>query len=189
LSQIDDPNLDVNTKSSTSNRRQSQLLSANLLASHIVGRSIEISRDYNGKPYIIDLEPLISISHTGKWMSIIINDTNSVAIDIERVRRNVGPVKSKFTTHAEIEKVHRIFPINPEILIWSCKECLFKILPFEGILFIENLVFDSAVQSNTESRLKTRWKVTHEHFIGHYTVNSFIFEDFLISYIDNNAEV
>ena len=71
---------------------------ANLLASNIVGRSIEISRDYNGKPYIIDLESLISISHTGKWMSVIINDTNSVAIDIERVRRNVGPVKSKFTT-------------------------------------------------------------------------------------------
>ena len=122
-------------------------------------------------------------------MSVILNDVNPVAIDIELVDRKVGKVIKKFTTGAELNQVQALFNSNPEIFIWCCKECLFKILPFEGIHFREQLLFEKSIESKPSDPIKTLWRVDHEQFKGHYIINSFIFESLLISYIDENGKL
>ena len=180
---------DANLSASVSKRRQKQLKSANFLASDLLGRKIDIKRDNAGRPHLVGSSYNLSISHTGDWMCLIVNENKSVAIDIERLNRQVGKVKFKFTTDKELDKVQSIFDANPDIFLWSCKECLFKILPFEGILFKEQLQFDNLIEIKANDVFVTRWKVLHEQFYGFYKINSFIFEGLLISYIDEDAEV
>ena len=170
-------------------RRQLQLKCADYLASSALKRNVQINRNEQGAPYLPDANSYISISHTGNWMSVIINEQSPSAIDIEFIHRQVGSVKSKFTTSAEISMVKDVFGLNPEIFIWCCKECLFKMLPFEGIHFKEQLLFVGVNKSDGGDHLSTIWSVKHENFNGQYLVNSFIFEGLLISYIDENGHL
>lgn len=165
-------------------RRELELRTSDVLASTILDKEVKIERDANGRPYINGSSENISISHTRSTLGVIINPHTPVALDIEITNRNVGPVKQKFTTSDEIELVRKVHTDNPEILIWSCKECLFKILPFAAIHFKDQLTFNEAAQPNNNNDFATIWSVNHPNFKGGFLVNSFIFDDLLISYID-----
>lgn len=165
-------------------KRELELKSSDALVSAILHREVKINRGRDGKPFILNSPERISISHTRSIVGVIINSEVPVAIDIESTNRSVGAVKQKFTDSNEIQKIKQVFPKNPEIFIWSCKECLFKILPFPGVHFKEHLKFEEQAQSDANIDHTTIWRVNHPKLSQPFMVNSFIFEDLLISFID-----
>lgn len=180
VSQLNLPLLDK----SAATRREIQLLSADSLAQESLGQKCKIRRNSSGVPRIDPPLGKVSISHTRNHLALITNPHNMVAIDIEKIDRKVGKVKGKFTTDSEIESVGLGFPKNPEIFIWCAKECLFKILPFEGIHFKEQLSFKRFLNYGATKEIESEWSVAHPKFYGKIKIYSRTFDDLLISYID-----
>ena len=64
-----------------------------------------ISYDNNGKPYLNNCNYNISISHTGHFAAIIISQSHSTGIDIERITERVERVKHKFLSENELSNI------------------------------------------------------------------------------------
>ena len=151
------------------------------LCRSIVDDSDRILRDELGKPRLEKTGKHISISHSSTEISLIAGPV-PVAIDIEDQRRQVDKVKSKFTNDDEMKLAERGFAENPAIFIWSCKECLFKTLGLSAVHFKENLQLTEISKSGL---IQSTWKVSHPEFEGQYSIDSFIFEHLIVSYIDS----
>ena len=57
----------------------------------------------NGKPYLENCATNISITHTDKYVAIIIHDEEEVGIDIESLDRDFAVVEKKALSEEEIE--------------------------------------------------------------------------------------
>ncbi len=93
----------------------------------------------SGMPYVDDHSVRISISHTGKYVTVIIHPDTPVGIDIERISDRPIRVKHKFLSDDEI------FHIDPRsekthlTLLWAVKEALYKVIGIESVDFINDL--------------------------------------------------
>lgn len=163
--------------------REKQLRASQIILESDFKLTSKISRTASGKP-MLETGEHISISHTGDWIAMVMSEKIPVAIDIEIANRDISKIKQRYTTDDEIRSLSKIYPGNPEILIWSCKESLFKILNTRAVHFKEQLKFSEVVSNG-----KLRWSVDHASFKGEYLVNYFIFENLLVTYIDEQPKV
>jgi 4'-phosphopantetheinyl transferase EntD len=134
-----------------------------------------------------DSESSISISHTGDFIAMIQDASSNPAIDIEIKNRKVHPILKRFTTEGELIKVGAVFPENPGILIWSAKECLFKMMDSEGVLFKDHLLLEKIVLQG--SSFRAEWKIIHPKLQVSVFTKSFIFDELLISYVDHQIKI
>ncbi len=101
---------------------------------------LKIQKMDNGKPFIPDFESHISLSHTKLYASAAIADF-AIGIDVEHCQRIFNPEVHKFFM-TEIEYTFwEKSNFNPEffLVIWSCKESIFKLLGKKEISFKNNL--------------------------------------------------
>ena len=167
---------DLLLSKTTSEHRKSQLKASQNICRSIVDKSDRILRDEQGKPRLEKSLKHISISHSAADISLIVG-TVPVAIDIEEQNRQVSGVKSKFTTDKELSLTAAAYAHNPAILIWSCKECLFKTLGLSAVHFIENL---QLMEISNSGMIHSTWNVSHPEFQGQYSIDSFIFEHLIV---------
>ena len=59
------------------------------------GEKVYLSHHDNGKPYIENSATNISITHTDKYVAVILNDTEEVGIDCESLDRDFSAVEKK----------------------------------------------------------------------------------------------
>jgi len=89
----------------------------------------------NGKPILVNSTDKISISHSGKMVSMALHPIKNPGIDIEVLRPRIINIAERFL--AELEKIH-LGP-NPSIeqltIMWGAKEVLFKVYGQGGISF------------------------------------------------------
>jgi phosphopantetheinyl transferase len=106
----------------------------------------------SGRPYLEDDKHHFSISHCGNYAAVIISDTKTVGIDIEKPDQRIEKIKNKFTVDRELELFENIdFSLNQKLtFIWSIKEAMFKwfgdgVVDFKKHLFIENFQLKNEV--------------------------------------------
>ena len=72
-----------------------QRLAVRALLNELFDEKVYLSHHDNGKPYLENLVTNISITHTEKYVAVILNDTEDVGIDIESLDRDFSAVEKK----------------------------------------------------------------------------------------------
>lgn len=155
-----------------SESRVLEILSARVLIKELTGEEKEVCYNKTGKPFLTDDSYHISVSHTKKYVAVVINKEKPVGLDIEYISEKIRRVQSRLIGAGEYidpdnELVHLL-------LHWSAKEAMFKFLDAEGVdfrkhLFIskftpeeEGSFFAKEVRSSREIDFKAYYKVGKE---------------------------
>ena len=117
-------------------------LAVRCLLDALFEEKVYLSHHDNGKPYIENSAINISITHTNRYVAVILNPTDEVGIDCESLDRDFSAVKKKALSEDEIEEVEEIDEEqrNEQLAIyWCAKEAVYKMLSQYGVDFAEQI--------------------------------------------------
>ena len=80
-----------------------QRLAVRALLNELFDEKVYLSHHDNGKPFLENRVTNISITHTDKYVAVILHDTEDVGIDIESLDRDFSAVELKALSEDEIE--------------------------------------------------------------------------------------
>ena len=104
---------------------------------------VYLSHHDNGKPYIENCVTNISITHTEKYVAMILNDNHEVGIDIESLARDFSVVEKKALSEDEIDDLEEDSSRNEQLAIyWCAKEAICKMLGQYHVNFAEQIEVD-----------------------------------------------
>ena len=80
-----------------------QRLAVRALLDEMFDEKVYLSHHDNGKPFLENMVTNISITHTDRYVAIILHDSEDVGIDIESLDRDFSAVELKALSEDEIE--------------------------------------------------------------------------------------
>ena len=122
---------------SESQRRQK--LAVRALLNEIFEEKMYLNHHDNGKPYLENCVTNISITHTEKYVAIIISDDDELGIDIESLDRNFDPVEQKALSEDEIDDLDEDKKNEQLAIYWCAKEAIFKRMSLSRVNFAEQI--------------------------------------------------
>ena len=150
----------------TNKKRKKEWLATRLLLKEL-SSECEIFYNKYGAPKLFKKN--ISISHTHKFTAVIISNS-PVGIDIEKIDERALMAASKFINL----NMHKNLTNESATLIWSAKECLFKLHKKGNLNYIEDLLvnpFKLKEKGNINTYLyKNKYKLNYEKIYNHYLV-------------------
>ncbi|MCE6992545.1 4'-phosphopantetheinyl transferase superfamily protein [Dyadobacter sp. CY323] len=114
----------VLTEKKTDNRRQ-EWLACRALLKNMSGRDAEIVYHENGKPFLKGNNHFISMSHSGAFVCVYLDNNKSIGIDIQKIKPGISKGSDFFLNEEEQMWVDA----DDNLLlhtIWSAKESVFK---------------------------------------------------------------
>lgn len=162
-----------------SHARKLEFLSVRALLAKMTNPDAKIIYNGNQKPYIEDGSHNISISHSKKLTSILLNKTKRVGIDLEYMSHRISKIAHKFIN--DNESINKNDPTEKHHLYvhWCAKEALYKICDKKDINFKLNL-FIKPFQLNNEGKIKG--KVDSERINEEFDLNYFKHDNYIIVY-------
>lgn len=139
-----------------SERRSIEWLSTRAMVFDLLGENKNIQNYPDGKPYLTDHSYHISISHTKEYAVLHIHVSRPVGVDIETRSERVKKIAKKFISEKEY-----IDPSNKvvhQLLHWSAKESLYKLLNQQGVDFKQHLYIHPFTPSKSGSMTATENK-------------------------------
>ena len=106
------------------------------------GEKVYLSHHDNGKPYIENSATNISITHTDKYVAVILNDTEEVGIDCESLDRDFSAVEKKALSEEEIESLDEDKRNEQLAIYWCAKEAIYKKMSQYDVDFAEQIEID-----------------------------------------------
>ena len=117
-----------------------QKLAVRALLNELFGEEdVFLSHHDNGKPYLENTVTNISISHTDKYVAVILNDTEDVGIDLESLDRDFSAVEKKALSEDEIDDLDDYRKNEQLALYWCAKEAIYKRVSVYGVDFSEQI--------------------------------------------------
>ena len=117
-----------------------QKLAVRALLDEMFEDKVYLSHHDNGKPYIENSVTNISITHTEKYVAVILNDNDDVGIDIESLARDFSSVEKKALSEEEIDDLEDDEKRNGQLAIyWCAKEAIYKMLGQYDVNFAEQI--------------------------------------------------
>ena len=117
-----------------------QKLAVRALLDEMFEDKVYLSHHDNGKPYIENSVTNISITHTEKYVAVILNDNEDVGIDIESLARDFSSVEKKALSEDEIDDLEEDEKRNGQLAIyWCAKEAIYKMLGQYDVNFAEQI--------------------------------------------------
>ena len=124
----------------------------------------EINYHASGKPYLLNNEMYISISHSGNLVCLLLNKSNSVGVDIQFINPKITLLKEKFLSKTEIAQLPPECETDALHIYWGAKEALYKYYGEENIIFKTRFHIDAFAISNT-GKIKGTILSTHQKAI------------------------
>ena len=103
---------------------------------------VYLSHHDNGKPYIENSAVNISITHTNKYVAIILNEEEEVGIDCESLDRDFSAVEKKALSEDEIEALDEDKRKEQLAIYWCAKEAIYKKMSQHNVDFAEQIEID-----------------------------------------------
>lgn len=103
---------------------------------------VYLSHHDNGKPYIENSAVNISITHTNKYVAIILNEEEEVGIDCESLDRDFSAVEKKALSEDEIEDLDEDKRNEQLAIYWCAKEAIYKKMSQYNVDFAEQIEID-----------------------------------------------
>ncbi len=125
---------------SESQRRQK--LAVRALLNEVFEEKMYLNHHDNGQPYLENCVTNISITHTEKYVAIIIHDEDDLGIDIESLDRDFSAVEQKVLSEDEIDDIDDLEKEkrNEQLAIyWCAKEAIFKRMSQNRVKFDEQI--------------------------------------------------
>ena len=124
-----------------SDKRKLEFLGTRWLLKILLEKEINVQYTADGKPYLNNESYHISLSHSGKWMAVMIHPTKHVGIDIECPTDKIQKVYKRFLSETEQAELSggKDIDIKQLQIAWSAKEALYKIIGKEAVDFANQL--------------------------------------------------
>lgn len=119
--------------------QRKQRLAVRALLNQVFEDKVYLSHHDNGKPYLENLVTNISITHTDKFVAIILHDSEDVGIDIESLDRDFSSVEKKALSEDEIEHLDEERKNEQLAIFWCAKEAIFKRVSTYDVDFAEQI--------------------------------------------------
>ena len=116
-----------------------QRLAVRALLNEMFDEKVYLSHHDNGKPYIENNAVNISITHTDKYVAVILHDEEDVGIDIESLDRDFSAVEKKALSEDEIDDLSDDRKNEQLAIYWCAKEAIFKRLSVYNLDFAEQI--------------------------------------------------
>ena len=100
---------------------------------------VYLSHHDNGKPYIENNATNISITHTEKYVAIILADNEEVGIDCESLDRDFSAVEKKALSEEEIDDLENDRRNEQLAIYWCAKEAIYKKVSQRNVDFAEQI--------------------------------------------------
>ena len=157
-------------KTIRSERRTIEWLSTRILLFMLLNEEKTILNHADGKPYLHDGTYHISISHTKDYAAIYLHETHPVGIDIEIRSERVRKVACKFI--GDNEYIDPSQKTVHQLLHWSAKESMFKLMEENGIDFKHHLHIQPFTPASKGIITATETRTDHNRaFNIHYEVH------------------
>ncbi len=153
------------------NKRKLEFLSARIALNELAACEVVIGYTTEGKPYCVDNNMKISISHSGNWVVVIAHPTSEVGIDIEIPTDRFLKLYQRFLTETEQATLFDATDLRKVQLAWSAKEAMYKLIGNEAVNFDKQLeVLDFLVYA-TGSFMGVH-TVTGKNYTLFYSINN-----------------
>ncbi|RYD82667.1 MAG: 4'-phosphopantetheinyl transferase superfamily protein [Sphingobacteriales bacterium] len=86
---------------------------------------IDLQVDEFGKPYLKNIDLKLSISHSGKFVTVLLSNKDC-GVDIQEIEPNIERVAKKFISTEEWENIGEDDRLDIIHVFWSAKEALYK---------------------------------------------------------------
>lgn len=132
-----------------------QRLAVRALLNELFGEKVYLAHHDNGKPYIENDSINISITHTDKYVAVILDQNDEVGIDIESLDRDFSAVEKRALSEDEIDdldddKMEKNFQLA---IYWCAKEAIFKKISKYNVDFAEQIEIEK-FRNNEEGELE-----------------------------------
>ena len=131
-----------------------QKLAVRALLDVMFEEKVYLSHHDNGKPYIENNAINISITHTDKYVAVILHDVEEVGIDCESLDRDFSAVEKKALSEDEIDELDDdAADRRTQLAIyWCAKEAVYKKMSQYHVDFAEQIEIE-AVRPRKEGEL------------------------------------
>lgn len=126
-------------KSFSSEQRSKEWLTARLLTQMMLEEDVSIIYEPTGKPYILNSDWEISITHKNEFVGIVLGKNKRVAIDIEQLSSRLDKVYDYYMRPEELDSLDRNQRNFQLHLFWCAKECLVKVVNRKNLRIIEDM--------------------------------------------------
>ena len=116
-----------------------QRLAVRALLNTLFDEKVYLSHHDNGKPYLENNPVNISITHTQKYVAVILHEEEDCGIDIESLERDFSAVEKKALSEDEIEDLEEDKRNEQLAIYWCAKEAVFKLLSRYSVDFAEQI--------------------------------------------------
>ena len=116
-----------------------QRLAVRSLLNVMFDEKVYLSHHDNGKPYIENNPINISITHTAKYVAVILHDEEEVGIDMESLDRDFSAVEKKALSEDEIDDLGDERRNEQLAIYWCAKEAIFKRVSLYNLDFAEQI--------------------------------------------------
>lgn len=124
-----------------SESQRKQKLAVRALLDTAFDEKVYLNHHDNGKPFIENEATNISVTHTDKYVAIILHDDDDLGIDIESLDRDFSAVEKKALTEEEIDELEEDkSEKNDQLAIyWCAKEAIYKRMGVNRVDFAEQM--------------------------------------------------
>ncbi|MCQ2181464.1 MAG: 4'-phosphopantetheinyl transferase superfamily protein [Bacteroidales bacterium] len=120
-----------------------QKLAVRALLDALFEEKVYLSHHDNGKPYIENNATNISITHTDRYVAILLNDSEEIGIDCESLDRDFSAVEKKALSEEEIDDLDDEKRNEQLAIYWCAKEAVYKKMSQYNVDFAEQIEIDS----------------------------------------------
>lgn len=100
---------------------------------------IDCQMDEHGKPYLVNSEAHISLSHSYDYAAVMISRNKKVGVDIELIKHKIKSIKHKFLSDVELAQKQIGDNINGLYVSWCAKEAIYKWNGRKGLEFKQHI--------------------------------------------------
>lgn len=116
-----------------------QKLAVRVLLDKMFDEKVYLSHHDNGKPYIENNATNISITHTDRYVAVLLNDNQEVGVDCESLDRDFSAVEKKALSEDEIDDLDDDRRNEQLAIYWCAKEAIFKVESQYNVDFAEQI--------------------------------------------------
>jgi len=156
--------------------RRMQWLAVRALLSEFISPRPTIAYKENGKPYFLNSNTHISISHSGNLAAIALHNTINPGIDVEEIHPKINKIAHRFVNETEMAYLNQKTLTEQLCVIWAAKEVLYK-TQLEGMLSFKQNLFVSRFALTNYAELKgtiTKDGITTYHKLVCQRVNGYV---------------
>ncbi|WP_316802668.1 4'-phosphopantetheinyl transferase family protein [Pedobacter nototheniae] len=100
---------------------------------------IDCQFDEHGKPYLVNSEYFISLSHSYDYAAVMISKEHAVGVDIELIKHKIKSIKHKFLSDIELAQKQIGDNTDGLYVCWCAKEAIYKWYGKKGLEFKQHI--------------------------------------------------